>query len=66
VVAPGFIETDMIAALSEQLRASYKSLIPLRRFGQAEEVAEAVAFLVGPGSKYITGHVLTVDGGMLM
>ena len=66
VVAPGFIETDMIGGLSEQLKASYKSLIPLRRFGQAEEVAEAVAFLVGPGAKYITGHVLTVDGGMLM
>ena len=66
VVAPGFIETDMIKGLSDQLRKGYKSLIPLRRFGQAEEVAEAVAFLAGAGAEYITGQVLTVDGGMVM
>ncbi len=66
VVAPGYIETDMIEGLSEQLKDGYKSLIPLRRFGQAEEVAEAVAFLAGPAATYITGQVLTVDGGLLM
>ena len=66
VVAPGYIETDMTEALSKQVQDGYKSLIPLRRFGQAEEVAEAVAFLAGPAAAYITGQVLTVDGGLLM
>jgi len=66
VVAPGFIEADMIAGLSNHVKDGYKSVIPLRRFGQAEEVAEAVAFLAGAGAEYITGQVLTVDGGMVM
>ncbi len=66
VVAPGSIEPDMIEGLSEQVKDGYKSLIPLRRFGQAEEVAEAVAFLAGPAATYITGQVRTVDGGLLM
>lgn len=66
VVAPGFIETDMTGGLPDQVKDNYKSLIPLRRFGQSEDVAESVAFLAGPGAAYITGQVLTVDGGLLM
>ncbi len=66
VVAPGFIETDMTSNLPDQVKSSYKSLIPLRRFGQSEDIAEAVVFLAGAGAAYITGQVLTVDGGLLM
>ncbi|MCK4661043.1 MAG: SDR family oxidoreductase, partial [Phycisphaerae bacterium] len=62
----GFIETDMTSNLPDQVKSSYKSLIPLRRFGQSEDIAEAVVFLAGAGAAYITGQVLTVDGGLLM
>ncbi|MCP4590726.1 MAG: 3-oxoacyl-[acyl-carrier-protein] reductase [bacterium] len=65
VVAPGFIETDMTDRLPDQVKDSYKAMIPLRRFGQPEDIAEAIAFLCGPGGAYITGQVLTVDGGLL-
>jgi len=65
-VAPGFIQTDMTAALNEQLRGELLKTIPLGSFGQPEDIAQAVAFLASPAARYITGQVLTVDGGMLM
>ena len=65
-VAPGFIETDMTFALGEDLRKGLLEQIPLKSFGQPEDIANAVLFLAGPGSRYITGQVLTVDGGMVM
>ena len=65
-VAPGFIETDMTAALSEKVRAGAMEHIPLGSFGQPEDVAEAVAFLASEKAGYITGQVLSVDGGMAM
>jgi len=65
-VAPGFITTDMTAALTDELRQKSLSSIPLARFGAPGDVAQAVLFLAGPGADYITGHVLHVDGGMAM
>ncbi len=63
-VAPGFIDTDMTASLPEEVRKQYLEHIPLRRFGSAEDVAEAVAFLASEEAGYITGQVLAVNGGM--
>ena len=63
-VAPGFIQTDMTAALSERVAEGARGRIALGTFGQPEDVAAAVAFLAGPQAKYITGQVLSVDGGM--
>ncbi len=65
VVAPGFIETDMTAGLSEKHREVLLSQIPVGRMGKPEDVAEAVAFLATNGAAYITGHVLHVNGGLL-
>ncbi|MGD0614358.1 MAG: 3-oxoacyl-[acyl-carrier-protein] reductase [Verrucomicrobiota bacterium] len=65
-IAPGFIETDMTSALGEDVRKGLLERIPLNSFGQPEDIANAVLFLAGPGSRYITGQVLTVDGGMVM
>lgn len=65
-VAPGFIETRLTDVLSDDLKEGAKAQIPLGRLGQPEDVASAVAFLVSPGARYITGHVLSVDGGMFM
>ncbi len=63
-VAPGFIATEMTAALSEEQRKAYADAIPLKRLGSAEDIAEAVAFLASPKAAYITGQVLAVNGGM--
>lgn len=63
-VAPGFIETDMTAALSDEVRKSYEESIPLKRMGTAQDVAETVAFLASDKAAYITGQVLGVNGGM--
>lgn len=65
-VAPGFIETDMTAELSDSIRETAISHIPLGRMGHADDVAQAVVFLAGEGAGYITGQVLVVDGGMVM
>jgi 3-oxoacyl-[acyl-carrier protein] reductase len=65
-VAPGFIETAMTSALSDEIRQSALKMIPLNRVGTAEEVANCVAFLASEEAGYITGHVLNVNGGMLM
>lgn len=65
-VAPGFIETDMTAALNEGTRTELLASIPAARLGQAEDVARAVAFLASEEAAYITGQVLAVDGGMSM
>lgn len=63
-VAPGFIESDMTAALGPALMEEVKKRVPARRLGLADEVANAVLFLASPAAAYITGHVLVIDGGM--
>ena len=65
-VAPGFIQTAMTDKLSEEVKSKMLENVPLKRMGTPEEVAKAVLFLAGPDSDYITGHVLNVNGGMLM
>lgn len=65
-VAPGFIETDMTEKLSDKVKEQAVGQIPLGRFGSAEDVAKAVAFLASDDAGYITGQVIHVDGGMVM
>ncbi|MEI2268044.1 3-oxoacyl-ACP reductase FabG [Microbacterium sp. No. 7] len=66
VVAPGFIETDMTAALPDETQADYKKSIPAGRFGAADEVAAAVVWLASDDAAYISGAVIPVDGGLGM
>jgi 3-oxoacyl-[acyl-carrier protein] reductase len=66
VVCPGFIETDMTRDLGDEVRKKLLERIPLQRLGQPEDVAGTVAFLCSPAASYMTGQILTVDGGMVM
>jgi 3-oxoacyl-[acyl-carrier protein] reductase len=66
VVCPGFVETDMTKGLGDDLRAKLLEKIPLARLGQPEDVAGVVSFLCSPAASYMTGQILTVDGGMVM
>jgi 3-oxoacyl-[acyl-carrier protein] reductase len=65
-IAPGFIETDMTAVLNDDLKKELLKRIPAGIFGQTDDIAHAALFLAGPGARYVTGQVLTVDGGMVM
>ena len=65
-VAPGFISTDMTAVLSDDIKQKMLGVIPLARFGAADDIAAAVRFLASEEAGYITGHVLDVNGGMYM
>jgi len=65
-IAPGFISTDMTNELSEELREGILGTVPLKRFGEVEEIASAALFLASEDAGYITGQTLAVDGGMVM
>lgn len=65
-IAPGFIETDMTAELTEEVKAGILKQIPMACLGQGEDIAGAALYLAGPAGRYVTGQVLTVDGGMVM
>jgi 3-oxoacyl-[acyl-carrier protein] reductase len=66
VVAPGFIETDMTGVLSDDQKSAILAQVPLGRYGAAQEVADTVLWLTGPGAAYVTGAVIPVDGGLGM
>ena len=65
-IAPGFIETDMTSELNEELKANILKQIPMGKFGAADDIAGAALFLASASGRYVTGQVLTVDGGMVM
>src|SRR5215469_6492225 len=65
-IAPGFIETDMTSDLNDELKANILKGIPMGKFGTADDIADAALFLASPAARYVTGQVLTVDGGMVM
>jgi 3-oxoacyl-[acyl-carrier protein] reductase len=66
VIAPGYIETDMTEALNDTQRAALLDIIPLRRIGSGDDIANVVKFLASEEASYITGQIITVDGGMVM
>ncbi len=66
VVAPGFVETDMTAVLSDEQRAAIKTQVPLQRYARPDEIASVVTWLAGDGAAYVTGAVIPVDGGLGM
>ena len=64
-VAPGFIQSKMTDVLPDDVKKSYMDMIPLKRFGTAEDIAKAVAWLAGEDASYVTGQIISVNGGML-
>jgi 3-oxoacyl-[acyl-carrier protein] reductase len=66
VVAPGFVETDMTAVLTDEQRAAIKAQVPLQRYATPDEIASVVTWLAGDGAAYVTGAVIPVDGGLGM
>ena len=65
-VAPGFIKTEMTEGLKDEIKNSILEHIPMKAFGETEDIANAVAFLASEEARYITGQVISVDGGMAM